>query len=42
MQPLASHVYGLYTGLVYLTPLLGGLIADRGSASAAPSCSAPR
>ena len=29
MQPLASHVYGLYTGLVYLTPVLGGLIADR-------------
>ena len=29
IQPLASHVYGLYTGLVYFTPLLGGLIADR-------------
>ncbi len=29
VQPLASHVYGLYTGLVYLTPVLGGLIADR-------------
>ena len=29
VQPLASHVYGLYTGLVYLTPILGGLIADR-------------
>jgi len=29
VQPLASHIYGLYTGLVYLTPLLGGLIADR-------------
>lgn len=28
-QPLASQVYGLYTGLVYLTPLLGGLLADR-------------
>jgi POT family proton-dependent oligopeptide transporter len=28
-QPLASHVYGLYTGLVYLTPLIGGIIADR-------------
>ncbi len=25
----ASHVYGWYTGLVYLTPLLGGYIADR-------------
>ena len=29
VQPLASHVYGFYTGLVYLTPVLGGLIADR-------------
>ncbi len=29
VQPLASHVYGLYTGLVYLTPLFGGLLADR-------------
>jgi POT family proton-dependent oligopeptide transporter len=28
-QPLASHVYGLYTGFVYLTPILGGFIADR-------------
>ena len=28
-QPFASHIYGLYTGLVYLTPLLGGLLADR-------------
>src|ERR1700684_894045 len=28
-QPFASQIYGLYTGLVYLTPLLGGLIADR-------------
>ena len=25
----AGSVYGLYTGLVYLTPLLGGYIADR-------------
>ena len=29
VQPLASHIYGLYTGLVYLTPIIGGLIADR-------------
>ena len=29
VQPLASHVYGFYTGLVYLTPVFGGLIADR-------------
>jgi POT family proton-dependent oligopeptide transporter len=26
---LASQVFGLYTGFVYLTPLLGGLVADR-------------
>lgn len=25
----ASNIYGLYTGFVYLTPLLGGYIADR-------------
>jgi len=29
VQPLASQIYGLYTSLVYLTPILGGLIADR-------------
>jgi POT family proton-dependent oligopeptide transporter len=29
VQPFASHIYGLYTGLVYLTPVFGGLIADR-------------
>jgi POT family proton-dependent oligopeptide transporter len=29
VQPFASQIYGLYTGLVYLTPLLGGLIADQ-------------
>jgi POT family proton-dependent oligopeptide transporter len=29
VQPFASHVYGLYTGLVYFTPLIGGLVADR-------------
>jgi POT family proton-dependent oligopeptide transporter len=29
IQPLASQIYGFYTGLVYLTPVLGGLIADR-------------
>jgi POT family proton-dependent oligopeptide transporter len=28
-QPLASQIYGFYTGLVYLTPVLGGLLADR-------------
>lgn len=25
----SSRIYGLYTGLVYLTPILGGYIADR-------------
>ncbi|MBL6938476.1 MAG: peptide MFS transporter [Alphaproteobacteria bacterium] len=28
-QALASHIFGLYTSLVYLTPIGGGLIADR-------------
>lgn len=28
-QEQASHIYGWYTGMVYLTPLLGGYIADR-------------
>ncbi|MGL4853554.1 MAG: peptide MFS transporter [Phocaeicola sp.] len=28
-KELASSVYGSYTGLVYLTPLLGGYISDR-------------
>src|ERR1700754_1158136 len=27
-QALASAVFGLYTGLVYLTPFFGGLVAD--------------
>jgi POT family proton-dependent oligopeptide transporter len=29
LQPLASQIYGFYTGLVYLTPIVGGLLADR-------------
>ena len=29
VQPFSSHIYGLYTGLVYLTPVFGGLLADR-------------
>ena len=29
VQPFSSHVYGLYTALVYLTPLFGGMLADR-------------
>ena len=28
-QPLASQIYGLYTGLVYFTPFFGGIIADK-------------
>src|SRR4029078_9489810 len=28
-QPFASHIYGFYSGLVYLTPIFGGLLADR-------------
>ncbi|MBA2423072.1 MAG: peptide MFS transporter [Chitinophagales bacterium] len=28
-KSLASNLYGSYTGLVYLTPLLGGYIADK-------------
>src|SRR5258705_13858079 len=28
-EALASATYGFYAGFVYLTPLLGGLIADR-------------
>jgi POT family proton-dependent oligopeptide transporter len=29
VQPLASAIFGLYTGLVYLTPIGGGFLADR-------------
>jgi len=29
VQPFSSHIYGLYTGLVYLTPVFGGILADR-------------
>src|SRR5438132_1910293 len=29
VQPLSSHIYGFYTGFVYFTPLIGGIIADR-------------
>src|SRR6478752_6259535 len=28
-QPFASLIYGFYSGMVYLTPILGGLLADR-------------
>jgi POT family proton-dependent oligopeptide transporter len=28
-QALASQIFGLYSGLVYFTPVLGGMIADR-------------
>ncbi len=29
IQPLSSQIYGFYTGLVYFTPIIGGLLADR-------------
>jgi POT family proton-dependent oligopeptide transporter len=29
LQPFSSQIYGLYTALVYLTPVFGGLLADR-------------
>ena len=28
-KPFASNLYGGYTSLIYLTPLIGGFIADR-------------
>jgi POT family proton-dependent oligopeptide transporter len=28
-QPLASQIYGLYTGFVYLSPFFGGILADK-------------
>src|SRR5689334_17844471 len=28
-QPLASRIFGTYTAFVYLTPIFGGLLADR-------------
>ena len=28
-QPLASAIFGTYTALVYLTPIAGGIVADR-------------
>jgi POT family proton-dependent oligopeptide transporter len=29
VQQMSSHIYGLYTGLVYFTPFFGGILADR-------------
>jgi POT family proton-dependent oligopeptide transporter len=29
VQPLSSQIWGFYTALVYLTPIFGGLLADR-------------
>jgi POT family proton-dependent oligopeptide transporter len=29
VQPLSSQIWGLYTGLVYFTPIFGGLLADK-------------
>jgi len=28
-QPLASQIFGIYTGLAYFTPVIGGWLADR-------------
>lgn len=28
-ETLSSHIFGLYTSLVYLTPILGGILADK-------------
>src|SRR5262249_30331817 len=28
-QPFASQLYGLYTGVAYFTPVVGGMLADR-------------
>ncbi|RYZ94207.1 MAG: MFS transporter, partial [Proteobacteria bacterium] len=28
-QPLSSAIYGLYTSIVYLTPVAGGILADK-------------
>ena len=28
-QALSSHIFGTYTSLVYVTPILGGIVADR-------------
>lgn len=29
IQQMSSQIYGLYTGFVYLTPLFGGMLADK-------------
>ena len=29
IQPFSSQIYGYYTALVYLTPIFGGMLADR-------------
>jgi proton-dependent oligopeptide transporter, POT family len=29
VQPLSAQIWGLYTGLIYFTPIFGGLLADR-------------
>ncbi len=28
-QQISSHIYGIYTGLVYFTPFFGGILADK-------------
>ena len=43
-QPFASHIYGLYTALVYATPLIGGRRCEnrrRNSVSSMPGSSSP-
>lgn len=37
----AASIYGSYTGLVYLTPLIGGYVATSTGVSAAPSFGEP-
>jgi len=37
-QALASQIFGLYSGFVYFTPLLGGMIADRWDRTAQWCC----
>lgn len=29
IQQVSSHIYGIYTGLVYFTPFFGGILADK-------------
>jgi POT family proton-dependent oligopeptide transporter len=40
VNDFASHIYGLYTAFVYLTPFFGGILADRWLGSGRRSSSA--